>query len=150
MALMPVIFKSGTQTEETLVQRASNFAIWCLLLVVSYQLVLLFYNVFLHPLRKIPGPPLARCTRLWARIGNFYGRKSERVHEAHLRYGAVVRVGPNELSFADPAAVRDIYTSETFTKEETFYVSLRGLGLDQALIFPACEEDLPREPLVQF
>jgi hypothetical protein len=28
------------------------------------------------------------------------------------------------LSFADPAAVRDIYTSDKFIKDEKFYVSL--------------------------
>jgi len=150
MALKPVLFKLQAQVREILPQRASNLAIWCLLLIVSYQLVLLFYNFFLHPLRKIPGPSLARCTRLWARIGNFHGRKSERVHDAHLKYGPVVRVGPNELSFADPAAVRDIYTSEIFTKEESFYVSLMGTALNQILMFPASEEDLSREPLVQF
>jgi hypothetical protein len=37
--------------------------------------------------------------------------------------GPVVRVGPNELSFADPAAVRDIYSSDKFIKDESFYVS---------------------------
>lgn len=36
--------------------------------------------------------------------------------------GNVVRVAPNELSFADPAAVRDIYMSDAFVKEGTFYV----------------------------
>ena len=83
----------------------------------------LFYNFFLHPLRGIPGPPLARVSRLWSRIGNFHGRKSERIHAAHEKYGPVVRVGPNEISFADPAAAREIYTSNNFVKEETFYVS---------------------------
>lgn len=33
-----------------------------------------------------------------------------------------MRVGPNEISFADPAALREIYTSDGFTKEESFYV----------------------------
>lgn len=37
--------------------------------------------------------------------------------------GDVVRVAPNELSFADPAAVRDIYMSDAFEKEDSFYVS---------------------------
>ncbi len=41
------------------------------------------------------------------------------------RTGPIVRVGPNELSFANPAAVRDIYTSKSFVKEETFYVRTR-------------------------
>ncbi|KAF5646384.1 benzoate 4-monooxygenase [Fusarium sp. NRRL 52700] len=44
------------------------------------------YNIFLHPLSKYPGPPLARVSRLWSRIGNFQGRKSERIHEAHVSF----------------------------------------------------------------
>jgi benzoate 4-monooxygenase len=39
--------------------------------------------------------------------------------------GTVVRVGPNELSFSEPRAVRDIYASDNFIKEESFYVSNR-------------------------
>lgn len=95
------------------------------LLTSIYALSSLLYNLFLHPLRHIPGPPLAKVSRLWARVGNFHGCKSERVHAAHQKYGSVVRVGPNELSFADPAAVREIYTNDVFVKEETFYRAKR-------------------------
>ncbi|KAJ3541648.1 hypothetical protein NM208_g4516 [Fusarium decemcellulare] len=38
----------------------------------------------------------------------------------------VVRIGPNELSFADPSAVAQIYTTDSFQKEESFYFSKRG------------------------
>lgn len=95
------------------------------LLISVYALGTLLYNLFLHPLRNIPGPPLAKVSRLWARVGNFHGCKSERVHAAHQKYGSVVRVGPNEISFADPAAVREIYTNDVFVKEETFYRAKR-------------------------
>lgn len=120
----------------------STFCAGGLLFVALYHLAETLFNLFLHPLRRFPGPPLARISRLWSRIGNFQGCKSERIHQAHLEYGGwflsesvletssltllrtgpVVRVGPNELSFADPAAVRDIYTSEKFIKDEKFYV----------------------------
>jgi hypothetical protein len=33
-----------------------------------------------------------------------------------------VRVAPNELSFANPRAVRDIYVNDAFVKEEAFYI----------------------------
>lgn len=96
------------------------------LLFISYVCWTLFYNLFFHPLRNIPGPPLARVSRLWARVGNFYGCKSERIHAAHQQYGPIVRVGPNEISFADPSVVRDIYNnSDVFVKEETFYRAKR-------------------------
>ncbi|KAJ9616543.1 hypothetical protein H2200_000262 [Cladophialophora chaetospira] len=94
-------------------------------LCVTFLAVQTAYNLWFHPLRKIPGPPLARVSRLWARIGNFHGRKSERIHAAHEQYGPVVRVGPNEISFANPDAVHEIYTSSSFVKEETFYRAKR-------------------------
>ncbi|RBR18067.1 hypothetical protein FVER53590_04314 [Fusarium verticillioides] len=96
----------------------------CALLVLKVA-VSIIYNFFFHPLSKYPGPPLARISRLWSRIGNFQGRKSERIHEAHVRYGSVVRVGPNELSFSTPTAVQAIYTSNDFTKEQSFYRAKR-------------------------
>jgi hypothetical protein len=52
-----------------------------------YYIILTLYNLFFHPLRRFPGPRLARVSRLWSRIGNFQGRKSERIHQAHLKYG---------------------------------------------------------------
>ncbi|PYI02316.1 cytochrome P450, partial [Aspergillus sclerotiicarbonarius CBS 121057] len=96
-------------------------ALVTLVSIPVYLLAIACYNLFLHPLRSFPGPPLARVSKLWSRIGNRTGRKAERIHHAHLQYGPVVRIGPNELSFADPAAVRPIYMSDAFVKEETFY-----------------------------
>ncbi|KIX07472.1 uncharacterized protein Z518_02125 [Rhinocladiella mackenziei CBS 650.93] len=111
---------SGILVHRSLTLVCGVLAILCLFLLATC-----LYNLFLHPLKKVPGPPLARVSRLWSRIGNFQGRKSQRIHDAHVKYGPVVRVGPNELSFSDPGAVRDIYTSDVFVKEETFYRAKR-------------------------
>lgn len=69
----------------------------------------LFYQYFFHPLRRYPGPLLAKFTDYW-RFQNVRTRKSHlsRV-ELHKRYGPVVRVGPNTLSIADPAYISKIY-----------------------------------------
>lgn len=52
-----------------------------------YVFVTIVYNLFFHPLRRYPGPFLASISRLWSRIGNFHGCKSERIHAAHEKYG---------------------------------------------------------------
>ena len=83
------------------------------LILTLYLAASTTYNVFLHPLRHFPGPPLAKVSILWKLIGNLQGRKAHRIHEAHQQYGPVVRVAPKELSFSSPAAVRDIYASNT-------------------------------------
>lgn len=117
---MTVIFDDGDWAGRLL-----RLAAALLFLTILYLGFTILYNLFLHPLRHIPGPPLARVSRLWARVGNFHGCKSERVHAAHQKYGPTVRIGPNELSFANPAAVREIYTNDIFVKEETFYRAKR-------------------------
>ncbi|KIX06834.1 uncharacterized protein Z518_04810 [Rhinocladiella mackenziei CBS 650.93] len=50
--------------------------------------------------------------------------KSHRIHAAaHEKYGPVVSVVPNELSFGNPAVARQIYTSRSLVKENAFYGS---------------------------
>lgn len=117
-------------------------------LIVVYTLATTIYNLFFHPLRNIPGPPLAKVSRLWARVGNFYGCKSERVHAAHQKYGPVVRVGPNEISFADPTAVRDIYTNDVFVKEQTFYRAKRVFHEEHMFSFRDPEAHKQRRKLL--
>ncbi|GAP87551.2 hypothetical protein SAMD00023353_0900110 [Rosellinia necatrix] len=69
----------------------------------------LLYNVFLHPLRSYPGPWYATSSILWFLYHMARGTHHEAVHALHLRYGAVVRIAPGELSFVEPGAWRDIY-----------------------------------------
>ncbi|KAF2095477.1 cytochrome P450 [Rhizodiscina lignyota] len=107
------------------VSRAARFSLLGITLGLTCILLICSYNLFFHPLRNVPGPFLARISRLWTRIGNYNGVKAHRIHAAHQRYGNIVRVSPNELSFADPAAVREIYMSDAFAKEETFYRAKR-------------------------
>ena len=69
----------------------------------------IFYNLDFHPLSNYPGP------RLWAisRIPYVWtlakGNLTQRTKELHDRYGHVVRIAPNELSFIDGQAWQDIY-----------------------------------------
>ena len=102
-----------------------NILVPAIALIAIYCLGLLIYNIFFHPLRSFPGPPLAKISKAWSRYGNLKGRKSHRIHEAHQKYGLVVRVAPNELSFSSPDAVRDLYTNDAFVKEEAFYRAKR-------------------------
>ena len=67
------------------------------------------YNIYFHPLSHIPGP------RLWAATPIFYaqsvrsGRYAQNLKGLHIRYGPVVRVAPDELSFIHSAAWDVIY-----------------------------------------
>lgn len=79
------------------------------------QLLLLtgFYNRYLHPLRKYPGPLLWTCFRLRYVLSMNNGRLHQKLKEFHSNYGPVVRIAPNELSYADAQAWGDIYSGRS-------------------------------------
>ncbi len=66
-------------------------------------------NIVLSPLRDIPGPLPAKLTPRWLGAITFAGHRASYIHALHQRYGDVVRVAPDEVSFASAAAARDIY-----------------------------------------
>lgn len=67
------------------------------------------YNIYFHPLARFPGPVLAKISPLYSIYGLFRGRWPFDVHQLHLKYGPVIRLMPNELSFSTPGGWRDIY-----------------------------------------
>ncbi|KAK3291378.1 cytochrome P450-like protein [Chaetomium fimeti] len=79
-------------------------------------------NRYHNGLSKYPGPFLASLTDWW-RFFDVYGRRPERSHIAlHRKYGPVVRLGPNTLSFSDPDSLKTIYgLNKGFIKSD-FYV----------------------------
>ncbi|OJD30760.1 cytochrome p450 protein [Diplodia corticola] len=79
------------------------------LLVLAWAAERVVYNLFLHPLRDYPGPLLNRATPLPRMRARLTGRSPFQSHELHKRYGKVVRVSPNELSYCDGDAWKDIY-----------------------------------------
>lgn len=77
--------------------------------LVTVVLAWLVKNRYHNGLNKYPGPFLASLTDWW-RFYDVYRRRPERTQiELHQKYGPVVRLGPNTLSFADPEALKTIY-----------------------------------------
>ncbi|PYI11212.1 cytochrome P450 [Aspergillus sclerotiicarbonarius CBS 121057] len=82
------------------------------LVVISYLLYttsVVLWNVYLHPLRHIPGPKLWIAFPLLRYISNVRGRLDIDVRAFHNKYGEAVRFGPDEVSFITPQAWKDIY-----------------------------------------
>ncbi|THW45121.1 cytochrome P450 [Aureobasidium pullulans] len=90
--------------------------------VVLYSTSIVFYNLYINPLSKYPGSWLYTSTpfpRLWLYIS---GREPFVVLDMHKRYGPIVRIAPNELSFIDQQAWKDIYGHKNNNpKDPTFY-----------------------------
>ncbi|EUC37309.1 hypothetical protein COCCADRAFT_23027 [Bipolaris zeicola 26-R-13] len=82
--------------------------------IAIYVLGCGIYNIFFHPLRHIPGPLLARAGPLPYVLRARNGRLAEWTTQLHEKYGDVVRVAPNEVSFtAADSAWSDIYGFRT-------------------------------------
>ncbi|KAF2101842.1 pisatin demethylase [Rhizodiscina lignyota] len=83
----------------------------------------LLYNKFHGGLNKYPGPSIAAYTNWWRFFDNL-GRRTEYTHiNLHRKYGDIVRLGPDCLSFADPKAIKIIYgLNKGFTKSDFYPV----------------------------
>jgi cytochrome P450 len=74
-----------------------------------YAVSLITYNLFFHPLRKFPGPWLAAASIYYYTYYTVIGERHLLPQRLHEEYGEIVRIAPNELSFIDEAAWKDIY-----------------------------------------
>ncbi|KAF2638795.1 cytochrome P450 [Massarina eburnea CBS 473.64] len=89
--------------------------------------VLLAHQIFSYlrsPLRKLPGPRIAKFTNLW-RLKTHYDRTHvETQIDLHAKYGDVVQLGPNVVSVANPNMIKTIYSTRgTFPKSEFYSVN---------------------------
>ncbi|KAK0642473.1 Cytochrome P450 monooxygenase rdc4 [Lasiodiplodia hormozganensis] len=77
---------------------------------IVYALGVAIYNVYFHPLSKYPGPKLYAASRIPYALDLSYGTINQAISDAHKKYGDVVRIAPNELSFiSGDTAWNDIY-----------------------------------------
>lgn len=106
---------------------------------ITRCIVVALYNLYWHPLSHVPGP------RLWIAfpaLKKFQCRAGMLDWEIrNLHVGNVMRTGPNELSFIDPRAWRDIYgrTSREYPKHYP-----TNIGLSTKKITLAGEKDHAR------
>ncbi|TVY29883.1 Tryprostatin B 6-hydroxylase [Lachnellula hyalina] len=89
-------------------------------LFIAYRFIL--YPAFLSPLSSIPNAhwtsPFTPLWILWTRYRCFENRS---VHAAHLKYGSVIRLAPNELSINDVDGLRTVYAGG-FEKGEWYSI----------------------------
>ncbi|KAL3458183.1 cytochrome P450 [Aspergillus heterothallicus] len=69
------------------------------------------YRLWLHPLRDYPGPWFWIIWRVPYLQSTIRGTIVRDVQNLHKRYGPVVRIAPDELSYITPEAAKPIYTS---------------------------------------
>ena len=68
-----------------------------------YAWLKVIYGAFFGPLSKLPGPKLWAISRLPRMYMEWQGEEAAGVHALHKKYGPIVRLAPNEVSFAGGA-----------------------------------------------
>lgn len=89
----------------------------------------ILYNLFFHPLARFPGPLIARIgiPGIWPFWQTYNYRFAWALEEAHDRYGEVIRISTNHLSFTSSKAAQQIYAhgSGMMYPKTTFYQSFQ-------------------------
>jgi hypothetical protein len=78
--------------------------------------------------RSIPGPKAAAFSNLWLMYHCRRGRRYAAVHEAHQKYGRIVRIQPNHVSVVDTDGIYQIYAHGNGFLKSNYYdafVSIR-------------------------
>lgn len=77
---------------------------------ILYSAGNIIYTLYFHPLHGIPGPKINAISRIPYIRHMLGGTTKENVMELHKKYGEVVRVSPNEVSFiSGETAWQEIY-----------------------------------------
>ncbi|KAI0002785.1 cytochrome P450 [Xylariaceae sp. FL0662B] len=90
-------------------------------LAISVILGWLAISDFTSPLRRYPGPFLAKWTNWWRFALVLTGSYHEHVKNLHKQYGPVVRIGPNLLDLDTPELVKTLYGSDESWRKTEFY-----------------------------
>jgi len=116
------VLNTDTATSDSAVVQAIKIArqYWFILIPVFFAIRFFCYK-FISPIRKYPGPFLASGSRAW-KVWSTYSGHTEIDHiNIHERYGPIVRIAPNELSFSSPAAAKEILAAGKGFHKTDFY-----------------------------
>ncbi len=88
----------------------TSVATLCTVSYVIYKYII--HPAFISPLSKIPNAhPTSPFSPLWILIKRFAQQENRTIHAAHVKYGDIVRLGPNEISVnCVDDGIRTIYT----------------------------------------
>lgn len=101
----------------------SHYLFLCLIFTPLWILLYYFvpyFTTYKH-LRHIPGPFIAKFSKLWLAHHSRKGQRYAAVHSAHKRYGTLVRIGYNHISIADERGTQVVYAHGNGFLKDVFY-----------------------------
>ncbi len=120
----------------------SNVLIYGVLAIVTAKVLLILTQSFISPLRSVPGPFLARFTRLWYFNRVEKGRFEHENIALHRKYGPVVRVAPDMYSLDDPSIIKTVYGIGSKFSKSDWYEGWKHPSPDRWTLFP--DRDIKR------
>ncbi|KAF7898938.1 uncharacterized protein EAF01_008151 [Botrytis porri] len=120
-----------------MLQEIISLPIWAHITIsVSIYVLSAVFFAIIDPLRHIPGPFLARFTRVWYCWEIYKGDFERTNQQLHTRYGPIVRIAPHEYSIDDVNAAKVIYSISggSFPKAP-WYTAWQPPNLNPASIF---------------
>ncbi|PWY69425.1 cytochrome P450 [Aspergillus eucalypticola CBS 122712] len=101
--------------------------LWCAAIVIF---LVFLYQRLSDPVSKLPGPWYTKLTSLVIKYHEFSASRRVFIHQLHKQYGTIVRIAPNEVSFASLDAIREIYASGGSGYDKTeLYDLFRQFGI---------------------
>ncbi|KAI0889808.1 cytochrome P450 [Annulohypoxylon maeteangense] len=97
----------------------SNISVILSSLIFTYLAWVYLSSTVLHPLGRFPGPRISAITKLPYWIAAYNGTQVQWLQRLHARYGPVVRFAPNDISYTDARAWKDIYGYQKGRKENS-------------------------------
>ncbi|TDZ68276.1 Trichothecene C-15 hydroxylase [Colletotrichum trifolii] len=76
---------------------------------LTYLFAIAAYNLFLHPLRRYPGPKLWAASRIPYSHAYLSGQMHKKILALHKEYGPIVRIAPDELAYNHPDAWKHLH-----------------------------------------
>ncbi|KAF5694739.1 cytochrome P450 monooxygenase [Fusarium denticulatum] len=86
-------------------------------LSLTALLISIIYELYFSPLSKFPGPKLCAISRIPHLIATASGRQLPWLINLHNKYGGVVRIAPDALTFTDERAWADICGASKAAKD---------------------------------
>lgn len=129
MELISIFLGAPTQISHSL---PSASALTFALLLIFQFIILPICRAWTSPLRHLPGPKLTLFTQNYITLLDFFCLRTSTLYEWHLKYGPILRVGPNEVSFTSPTAIKQIYQDPAMEKYPRLYGLFKHFGIDSA------------------
>ena len=108
------------------------------LVALAFVLILFLGWVLVFPKSKlsgIPGPSTYAVTQWRLAYEEWKGTRTRTIHQIHNKYGPVVKIGPNEVSFNSLSALKTIYGAGSGFQRTSFYRMFDVYGYENLFTF---------------